>query len=183
MFARWTSCLRVKIHYYLLFITELLCWGRLSVFLLISESYPDSGRSSTFRRMCPLPSIAVFASWGSYFCQGTPGGRAGLNEREAPGKVVTARPLKRLTQLNSVSHTLVSTLRKYRLKTSKVIRFGSLHFRDNWGDHLRQFVCASKLICSNMQLWDCSSLLSAHLTAEEGCKTSERIVLLWVFVA
>ena len=37
-------------------------------------------------------------------------GRAGLNEREAPGKVVTARPLKRLTQLSSVSHTLVSTL-------------------------------------------------------------------------
>jgi len=31
--------------------------------------------------------------------------KAGLNEREAPGKVVTARPPKRLAQLRSVSHT------------------------------------------------------------------------------
>jgi len=55
--------------------------------------------------------------------------RAGLNEREAPGKVVTARPLKRIAQLRSVSHNLVSTLQKHRPKTSKLIRFGSLHFR------------------------------------------------------
>jgi len=59
--------------------------------------------------------------------------RAALNEREAPGKVVTARPLKRLAQLSSVSHTLVSTLQKHRSKTSKQIRFGCLHSRDNWG--------------------------------------------------
>jgi len=36
--------------------------------------------------------------------------RAGLNEREAPGKVVTARPPKHLAQLRSVSHVLFSTL-------------------------------------------------------------------------
>jgi len=58
---------------------------------------------------------------------------AGLmpGEREAPGKVVNARPPNRLTQLSSVSHTLVSTLQKHRSKTSKLIRFDSLHFRHN----------------------------------------------------
>jgi len=45
----------------------------------------------------------------AYRC-GMGGVRAGLNEREAPGKVVTARPPKRLAQLLSVSHALVSTL-------------------------------------------------------------------------
>jgi len=59
--------------------------------------------------------------------------RAGLNEHEAPGKVVTSRPPKRLAQLRSVSHALVSTLQKHQSKTSTLIRFGSLHFRDNWG--------------------------------------------------
>ena len=59
--------------------------------------------------------------------------RAGLNEREAPGKVVSTSPPKRLTQLRSVSHVLASTLPKHRSKTSKPIRFGSVHFRDNWG--------------------------------------------------
>jgi len=41
----------------------------------------------------------------------------------------------------------------------------------------------TNLICSNMQWRDCSSLLSAPLTEEEGCATSERIFLLWVFAA
>jgi len=50
--------------------------------------------------------------------------RAGLNEREAP---------RHLGQLRSVSHALFSTVQKHRSKTSKLIRFGSLHFRDNWG--------------------------------------------------
>jgi len=36
--------------------------------------------------------------------------RVGLNEREAQGKVVTARPPKCLVQLRSVSHVLVPTL-------------------------------------------------------------------------
>jgi len=67
--------------------------------------------------------------------------RAGLNEREPPGKVMTARPPKRLAQLSSVSHTLVATLQKLQSKTSKLMGFGSLHFRDNWGDHVRQCVC------------------------------------------
>jgi len=58
-------------------------------------------------------------------------GRAGLNGREAPGKVVTARHPKRLAQVRSVSHVLVSTLQKHRSETSKLIRFSSLHFRDN----------------------------------------------------
>jgi len=46
------------------------------------------------------------------FC-GSDLARAGLNEHEAPGKVVTARPPKRLAQLRSVSHALVSTLQKH----------------------------------------------------------------------
>ena len=40
------------------------------VFSLTLHSYPDSGRSSTFRRMCALPCIAVFASWGILFFPG-----------------------------------------------------------------------------------------------------------------
>jgi len=55
--------------------------------------------------------------------------RAGLNECEAQGKVVTARPPKRLAQLSSVSHALVSTLQKQQSKTSKQIRYGSLQFK------------------------------------------------------
>ena len=59
--------------------------------------------------------------------------QGGLNESEAPGKVVTVRPPKRLAQLRSVPHSFVSTLQKHWSKTSKLIRFGNLHFRDNWG--------------------------------------------------
>jgi len=33
----------------------------------------------------------------------------------------------------SVSRALVSTFQNHRSKTSKLIRFGSLHSRDNWG--------------------------------------------------
>ena len=58
---------------------------------------------------------------------------AGLNERKAPGKLVPARPPNRLAQLQSVSHAIISTSQKHRSKTSKLTRFGSLHFRDNWG--------------------------------------------------
>jgi len=46
---------------------------------------------------------------------------------------VTARPLKRLAQLLIVSQALASPFQKHRSKTSKLIRFGCLHFRDNWG--------------------------------------------------
>jgi len=65
-------------------------------------------------------------------------------------KVVTARSPKRLAQLRSVSYALVSNLQKHRPKTSNVIRFGSLHFRDNWG-----WLCTAvrmQLICSNGSL-------------------------------
>jgi len=102
--------------------------------------------------------------------------RAGLTKREAPGKVVTARPPQHLTQLSSISYTLVSTLQNHQSKTSKLIRFGSLHFRDNWGwscTAVRMWL--TNLIFSNMQWWNCSSLMSAPLTAEEGCETSERL--------
>jgi len=61
------------------------------------------------------------------------GTRAGLNDREALGKVVTTRPTKDLAQLCSLPHALVSTLQKHRSKMSKLIRFGILHFRNNWG--------------------------------------------------
>jgi len=59
--------------------------------------------------------------------------RVGLNEREAQGKVVTARPPKCLVQLRSVSHVLVPTLQNHLSKMSTVMRIGSLHSRDNWG--------------------------------------------------
>jgi len=49
--------------------------------------------------------------------------RAGLNERETHGEVVTARPSKRLAQLRSVSHALASTLHKNQSKTSKLIQY------------------------------------------------------------
>jgi len=42
---------------YYIFFTQLLCWGR--SFSLILEVYPDSGRSSVFRRMRLLPSAAL----------------------------------------------------------------------------------------------------------------------------
>jgi len=54
-----------------------------------------------------------------------------LKEREAPGKVVTATTPKRLAQLRSVSHALVSAVQKPRSKTSKLIQCGGLHFRKN----------------------------------------------------
>ena len=79
-----------------------------------------------------------------------PSGRAGLNEREAPGKV-TARPPKRWAQLSTVSHVLVSALQKHRSKTSNLLRFGSLHFRGSWG-----WPCMAGrmwLICSNKKLY------------------------------
>jgi len=79
------------------------------------------------------------------------GNRAGLNEREASGKVLTARPPKRLAQLWSVSHALVSSLQNHRSKMSKLIPFGSLHFRDNGG-----WPCTAVrmwLTCSNRKLY------------------------------
>jgi len=108
------------------------------------------------------------------------GGRAGLNEREAPGKIVTARPPKSLAQLSNVSHALVSTLQKHRSKMSKLIRFGSLHFRDNLG--WPRTAVRMWLICSNKTLYHkkrsfcyrdttqqyfCHSL-SAHLHCTNG---------------
>ena len=50
---------------------------------------------------------------------------AGLNERKAPGKVLTARPPKHLAQLRSISHSLVSTLQKHRSETPKLFFFVS----------------------------------------------------------
>ena len=55
---------------------------------------------------------------------------------------------KCLAQLRSVSHTLISTLQKHR---SKLIRFDSLHFRDNWW-----WPCTAVhmwLICSKRKLY------------------------------
>ena len=101
--------------------------------------------------------------------------RAGLNEREAPGKVVTAMPPKHLGQQRSVSHALFSTLQKHRSKTSKLIQFGSLHFGDNWG-----WPCTAVrmwLICSNRKLYHKKAifLLPGHYTTiffVIGCLTT-----------
>jgi len=76
--------------------------------------------------------------------------RAGFNEGQAPGKVLTARSPNRLAQLRSVSNAHVATLQMHRSKTSKLIRFGSLHFRDNWWSPFT--VVRMWLICSNRKL-------------------------------
>jgi len=55
-------------------------------------------------------------SYGKLFDFKIPASRAELNEREAPGKGVTARPPKRLAQMRSVSHALISTFQKHRSK-------------------------------------------------------------------
>jgi len=81
-----------------------------------------------------------------------------------PGKVVSARPPKRLAQLRSVSQALVSNLQKHRSKTSKLIRFSRLHFRDNW-----RWPCAALrmwLVCLNRKLYHKTAifLLPWHYT-------------------
>jgi len=63
-----------------------------------------------------------------------------------------------LAQLRSVSHALVSSLQKRQSKTSKLIRFGSLHFRGNWG-----WSCTAVrtwFICSNRKLYHKSDLFA-----------------------
>jgi len=50
------------------FLSQFLWRGR--CFFLTSQSFPDSGRSSTFRRMWALPSIAVAATWGTLIFPG-----------------------------------------------------------------------------------------------------------------
>jgi len=95
--------------------------------------------------------------------------RAGLNEREDPGKVVTAKPPKCFAQLRSVSNALVATLQNHRSKTSKLDTIWQpTHQRQlGWpGTAVRMW-----LVCSNMQWWDCSSLMSDPLPAEAGCAT------------
>jgi len=72
-----------------------------------------------------------------------------------PGQIHNRESHKRLAQLRSVSHALVSTLLKHQSKTAKVTRFGSLNFRDNCG-----WPCTAAavlmwviwLICSNRSL-------------------------------
>jgi len=64
--------------------------------------------------------------------------RAKPRDRNAP---------KRLAQLPSLSHALASNLQKHRSKTSKLIRFGSLHLRGNWG--WPRTAVRRRLICSN----------------------------------
>ena len=113
----------------------------------ITNIHPCSKRQ-TITRQFPEPKAHSNSGFKMLKCSAI---RTGLNEPEAPGKVVTARPPKRLAQLRSVLHALVSTLQKYRSKTSKLIRFCSLHCRDNWGwPHTA--VCMW-LICSNRKLY------------------------------
>ena len=107
--------------------------------------------------------------------------RAGLNEREAPGKIVTARPTERPAQLSSVSHAFVSTLQKHWLKKRKIWYDLAVYSSEAIGGDVIMYGCScvvNSLIRSNMQWWDCTSLISAPLTAEEGCETGQRIVLL-----
>jgi len=67
--------------------------------------------------------------------------RAGLNEREAPGKVVTARPPKRLVQLRNVFHALVSTVQKHRSKCRNWCDLAAYTSETIQGDNVRLFVC------------------------------------------
>jgi len=86
----------------------------------------NAGRNETWTLLRTIIGCARLSSrcgWAQSWIKWTRGpGQS--RDREAP---------KRLVQLRKVSHALVSTLQKHRWKTSKVIRFGNLHFSDNWG--------------------------------------------------
>jgi len=112
--------------------------------------------------------------------------KAGLNEREAPGKVVTARPPKRLAQLRGVSHA--SSFQLCRSTGQK---------RQNWydlaaytsetvgGDHEQRlvfgyyFVQTESYITKKIFLipWHCTTIffvinsLTIFTTQMAGCET------------
>jgi len=67
--------------------------------------------------------------------------RAGLNEHEAPSKIVTARPVKRLAQLCSVSHALVSTLQKHWSISENWYDMPPYTSETTGGEHVRRFAC------------------------------------------
>jgi len=71
----------------------------------------------------------------------SPRGRAGLNEREAPCKVVTARPPKHLAQLRSVSHALVSTLQSTGKNRQNWYDLAAYISEKIWGWPFRWFIC------------------------------------------
>jgi len=123
------------------------CHIAASCLLTYTHSFLHSALYGSIRRLVPSRNsstqgrIFIFGLLG-YFKIGCPSGRfattdviqisttprAGLNGHEAPG-LVTARPPKRFVQLRSISHALVSISQMHR---SKLIRFGSLNFKDNW---------------------------------------------------
>jgi len=60
--------------------------------------------------------------------------RTGLNEREAPGKVVTARPPKCLAQLRSVSHSYYRfNFAETPVENVKANTTWQPNTSDNWG--------------------------------------------------
>ena len=70
--------------------------------------------------------------------------------------------LTRLAQLRSISHALIFNFAEAPVKKSKLIRFGSLHFRDNWG-----WPCTAVhlwLFCSNRKLYHKNDLFTTVTT-------------------
>jgi len=110
----------------------------------ITWALNNSGGAEILRGSQKIPTISHVHSSIQYICfRKTSGSKMG---------VVIARRPKRLAQLRSVSHALVSTLQKHWSKTSKLMRFGSLNFRNNWG-----WPCTAVgkwLICSNRKLYN-----------------------------
>jgi len=108
--------------------------------------------------------------------------RAGLNECEAPGKIVTAMPPSTLSATVKCFKRPCFKFAETPVKNVKTdaIWQPALQFRDNWGwpcTALR--VC---LICSNTQWWDCSSLMSTLLCLQTGCETCYRLFYCWSYL-
>ena len=91
--------------------------------------------------------------------------RAGRNEREAPGKVVTSRPPKRFEQLPSY-HVASFQLRRSIGQKVKFDMIGSLYLRDNSG-----LPCTVRkwLICSNRKLYHKKCICYSDTTQQFLC--------------
>jgi len=66
--------------------------------------------------------------------------RAGLNRREAPGKV-TAMPRKCLGQLRTAFHMPSFQLCRSTGQKLKTYTIWQSALQRQWGDHIRRFVC------------------------------------------
>jgi len=105
-----TGCTAKYDYYFYYYGTSFNSCVKVGLFSRTSKSHPDSGRSSTFRRMCALPSIAVFANWGSCFFQGSRGGVSTRLLLVAPRAPITIGTTLMFHSFD-VPHSLIFNLR------------------------------------------------------------------------